>query len=102
MVLQRLGYVFRGERDGQRGQEIQALGLWAGTLHSNYNPQTGLSLRLWLPEQAEVGWQRAAALWKLFGTATWDPGLMDAPHSQGVFQFSSVQSLSRLRLFVTP
>ena len=35
-----------------------------------YNPQTGLSRRLWLPEQAEVGRQRAAALWTFVGTAT--------------------------------
>ena len=68
-VLQRLGYVFRGEGDGQRGLETQPEGLCAGTPHSNHNPQKGRSLRRWFPEKAEVGWQRAAALWAIFGTA---------------------------------
>ena len=87
-VLQRLGYIFRGEGDGQRGWETQVRGSlgWHIAFELTGWLQTGLSLRLWLSEQAELGWQRAAALWTIFGTATWDPGLKGTAHSQGVLR----------------
>ena len=62
-----------------------------------YNPQTGLSLRLWFlskPRWAGNVLPLRVHLWEL------QPGLMGTAHSQAFF--CSVQWLSRVQLFATP
>ena len=95
----------KGKRNEGKGHK--PFGVCANTVHTHLPPRTRLSLAPFSPVTSGA-WESAASLWWCHETTTVKPRLLKTYFFffQNLLftrpQFSSVQSLSRVRLFATP